>query len=81
MHPAVSATCATLSAILKFRSLRKRAPHLGLIVNRASFGSRPPRWYFPVSSPPPSGDHAVTPMSSAAAIGNSSRSGVRSIRL
>ena len=37
--------------------------------------------YLPVSSPPPSGDHSVTPSPSASAIGSSSRSAVRSTRL
>src|SRR3984893_5664237 len=38
-------------------------------------------WYLPVNTPPASGDHAVTPIFNALAIGISSRSTVRSIRL
>ncbi len=38
-------------------------------------------WYVPVRTPLASGDHAVTPMFNSWAIGISSRSTVRSIRL
>src|ERR1700688_1364515 len=38
-------------------------------------------WYLPVNTPLANGDHAVTPMFNALAIGISSRSTVRSIRL
>ncbi len=75
--PAARATLTTAVAIAAFRSVRR--------ANCGVWSSRRPASafsaYLPVSQPLANGDHGVTVNPSAAAIGSSSRSGVRSIRL
>ena len=73
------------SATVEHRVDRRRLHRFVLGVDQAdSTRSACPPYsmrYFPVSSPPPSGDHSAAPSPSASAIGRFSRSPLRSTRL
>ena len=77
-RPTSPAILCTSAAMDRFLSLRPALPSESLFVSEALFCRS--RRYLPVSTPPPSGDQASTPIPRARAIGSRSRSGVRSIR-
>ena len=85
LRPVSSDTLLTAAMIREARSgsgMKSFAISLFMRAGSPDESEVPPcPWYLPVNTPPASGDHAVTPIFNAFAIGISSRSTVRSIRL